>query len=403
MQRNYITADYEDYQRVMVKPVEYMKLAMNDKENEGRDSALILTKEDILNIKRYEKHSLNLPITLKRVEEYLGFTSSDIPGLEPSDILILHKDINGHAHTWANIEGHIKLTGLTIDLFAAQFTTLGKTILDTVDKMDIVDQLTTTVGELSLEDIELLEQMPLNEKDRRIVTALSSILRNKAAEIALLQQGATELTGKLGTFSQTLAEQLVPAVNHKVILTSRSDLDQQVKDLETDIAQLTVEIDQKNKEYKQAMKNIAWGGFGGPIGVAITGGIFGSKAEKARKEKNRLVAQKEAKVRELNKKRPLAAAIRNLEILFEDMRIRMDDAQESSANLRDLWAILSAYVANSADILEQITDNKTLFEFFFEFQDVVRPWGNVKDITRDLLELFDNALEQFKREQDQQS
>jgi len=401
MQRNYITADYEDYQRVMVKPVEYMTLAMNDKANEGRDSALILTKEDILNIKRYEKHSLNLPTTLKHVEEYLGFTSSDIPGLEPSDILTLHKDINGHARTWANIEGHIKLTGVTIDLFAAQFISLGETILNTVEKMDIVDQLTMTVGELSLEDIELLEQMPLNEKDRRIVTALSGILSNKAAEIALLQQSATHLTGKLDTFSKTLDEQLVPAVNHKVILTSRSDLDQQVKELEKDIAQLTDDIEHKNNEYKQAMKNIAWGVFGGAVGVAITGGIFGDKAEKARKAKNQMVAEKEDKVRELNKKRPLAAAIRNLEILFEDMRIRMDDAQQSSANLRDLWAILGAYVANSANILAQITDNKTLFEFFFEFQDVVRPWGNVKGITHDLLELFDSALEQFKREQNQ--
>lgn len=401
MQRNYITADYEDYQRVMVKPVEYMTLAMNDKDNEGRDSALILTKEDILNIKRYEKHSLNLPITLKNVEEYLGFTSSNIPGLEPGDILKLHEDINGHARTWAKIEAHIKLTGVAIDLFADDFTTLGNTILNTVEKMDIVDQLTMTVGELSLEDIELLEPAPLNEKDRRIVTALSSILSKKAENIDLLQESATELTGKLGTFSQTLDEQLVPAVNHKVILTNRSDLDQEVKALEERIIQLTIDINQKNNEYKQAIKNIAWGGFGGPIGVAITGGIFGSKAEKARKKKNELVAEKEDKVRELNKKLPLAAAIRDLEVLFEDMRIRMDDAQQSSANLRDLWAILGAYVAKSANVLAQITDNKTLFEFLFEFQDVVRPWENVNDITRDLLKLFDNALEQFKREQNQ--
>lgn len=401
MQRNYITADYENYRRVVEKPVEYLNVAMNDKNNEGRDSALILTTEDILNIKRYEKHSLNLPITLRQVEQYLGFTSSNIPGLEPEDMLDVYKSINTHARSWADIEMHIKLTGVAIDIFADQFTAMGNQIISIVDRTDIYDQTFMTVGELSLENIQGFPPSPLNQRNRQVVTALSSILRRTATDIALHQQSAVSLINKTKTFSTTLAEQLIPAVKKKAMLASRANLDQQVHELEKDIAQLTLEIDQKNKEYAQAKKNIAWGGFGGPIGVAITGGIFGSQAEKARKEKNRLVAQKEVKIQELNGKRPLAAAIRSLEILFEDMNIRMIDAEQSAAHLRDMWATLGKYINNSAGVLAQITDSKTLLEFVIEFRDVVRPWKDIQEITGHLLRVFESAVTQYRLEQNQ--
>lgn len=54
-------------------PIIYIKTALLDEEFEGRSPALILTKEDIYNIKRYEQHSLNLPVTLAGVEQALGF------------------------------------------------------------------------------------------------------------------------------------------------------------------------------------------------------------------------------------------------------------------------------------------------------------------------------------------
>ncbi|RMN40338.1 Binary cytotoxin component, partial [Pseudomonas cannabina] len=77
----------EDIARVTLKPVEYLNLILDDEKNGGRSAALILTKEDILSLKRYERHALNIPTSLSRVEQQLGFTRSGMPGLEPREAL----------------------------------------------------------------------------------------------------------------------------------------------------------------------------------------------------------------------------------------------------------------------------------------------------------------------------
>jgi hypothetical protein len=388
----------EDLERIITLPLEYMTVAMNDGNHEGREAALILTEEDILNIKRYEKYSLNLPTTLERVENQLGFTSSKLPGLEPRDMLVTYQAINSHAKTWATIESEVKLTGVNIDAFAAQFTATGNILLKAVDRMDILDQLDLSVGDLTLEQVAAIKPIPLNAKDLRIRTTLSIYLKNTAEDINRYQKNAQDLTRDITTFARTLNEDLIPIINDKIVLARRSDLEQQTAELEKDIARLTLDIEQKREEYAQAKKNITWGGFGGPIGIAISGGIFGSQAEKARKAKNKLIAEKNAKVLELKEKRPLAAAIRSLEVLFEDMNIRMEDAQESSTHLRDLWAMLAAYVNRSAESLASITDAQQLFEFVLQFEAVVRPWVEIKGMTQKFLYLFESALMQFKLE-----
>ncbi|KEZ69101.1 binary cytotoxin component, partial [Pseudomonas syringae pv. syringae FF5] len=141
------------------------------------------------------------------------------------------------------------------------------------------------------------------------------------------------------------------------------------------------------------------GGCGGPIGVAITGGIFGAKAEKIRKEKNRMVASKAQKVQLLKEKVPLTAAVRSLQLMFDDMYIRMLDAHKGATHLKDLWLLLATYIERSAHELAAIKDDQALLIFAMQFQGVVMPWLEIKGKTTELLKIFDSALDQFKREQ----
>jgi len=391
----------EQLARVILKPVEYLKLALEDEQNAGRGAALIVTKEDIFTIKRYERHGLSLPITLTRIEQQLGFVRSDIAGLEPSDLLETYRATHQHAASWSSIEQNIKLTGIDIDLFARKFTQQGADIVSYIEKMDLFDQLEHTVSELTLEIIQGISSAPLSAAEQKVCFALSEFLKTIAAQIDAYQQSAESLTGQISTFTQTLSVHLIPSIRHKAALAERSDLDQQIKNLEEDIARLTQDIEQKNDEYKSTTKNVAWGIFGGPIGVAITGGIYGSKAENIRKERNRMIHEKEAKLNQLAEKRPLAAAVRRLELLLEDMDVRMLDAYRSATNLQDLWAMISAYIKNSATELAGIKDNQALLTFALQFQSVVTPWEEIKDITHSLLAIFDSALTEFARQSKQ--
>ncbi|MCF5444697.1 alpha-xenorhabdolysin family binary toxin subunit A, partial [Pseudomonas syringae] len=242
--------------RVTLKPVEYLNLILDDEKKGGRGAALILTKEDILSLKRYERHALNIPTSLARVEQQLGFTTISIPGLEPKDMLVTYKAIHNHGKSWLGIEDAIKRSGFTIDLFAAHFSDQGRQIISYIEKMDFARQLGLTVVDLTLEEVRDTSPTPLGQTDQKVCITLAQFLKETASQIKNHQHAASTLAQHIDTFSTVLSVQLIPGINDKVKLAKRSDLDQQISELEKDIEQLTVDIEHKNKEYKAAITNI---------------------------------------------------------------------------------------------------------------------------------------------------
>lgn len=389
----------EDIERAATKPTDFLRTCLEDAKNGGRDAALLVTKEDVLSLKRYESYGLNLPHTLDAVQLQLGITASGIPGLEPSDIMKTHGAINLHALSWAPIEAQIKDIGYGLDRFATTFYREGQGIISVIEKMDAVTRIKTTVDKLTREMIGEVLPTPLNETDRDTTAILSTYLSTLAEGIERQRMAATSLRDQLTVFVTTIRTQLIPDVSQKLDLVKKNDLERQIKELTTDIDSLSKEIGQKNKEYTQAKNNIAWGVMGGPVGVAITGGIFGSKAEQIRKEKNRLIREKNSKVNEVNTKQPISAAVRRLELQFEDMHIRLEDARQSASHLEDLWSMLANFVKGSAENLEQITDSQRLLAFTLQFRSVILPWELLGGYTSRLLEIFESAMDQYKLEQ----
>ncbi|MBP0953595.1 alpha-xenorhabdolysin family binary toxin subunit A [Pseudomonas alliivorans] len=385
--------------KLTITPTEFLRALVEDEKNNGRATALILTKEDILSIKRYERHSLNLPNTLERVKQQLGFAHSGISGLEPQDLLLTYRAINQHAQSWSAIEVDIKAKGFDLDLFAGEFSNQGKQILDYVDKMELARQLQLTVDDLTIETVRSLSPAPLTKTDKTVCLSLAEMLKKIAVQMEAHRKASKKLAKDIKQFAHTLTVDLVPVINDKVALANRSDLDEDLIALEKEIDRLTVDIDQKHQEYSTTRTHITLGLLGGLVGLIVTDSIFGAQAEAIRKEKNRLIKEKKARLEMLGQKRPLAAAIRNLEILFEDMKIRMLDAHQSAVNLQDLWTMLAKYVDNAARRLADISDDQTLLDFVLEFKSVVTPWEEIKGITTHLLLTFEQALDEFSNQQ----
>ncbi|WP_122859188.1 alpha-xenorhabdolysin family binary toxin subunit A, partial [Pseudomonas viridiflava] len=285
------------------------------------------------------------------------------------------------------------------DLFAGEFSNQGKQILDYVDKMELARQLQLTVADLTIETVKSLTPAPLTKTDKTVCLSLAETLKKMAVQMEAHRKASKKLAEDIKQFAHTLTVDLVPGINDKVRLASRADLDEDLIALEKEIDRLTVDIDQKHQEYKTTKTHITLGLLGGIVGLIVTDSIFGAQAEAIRKEKNRLVTEKKARLETLGHKRPLAAAIRSLEILFEDMRIRMLDAHQSAVNLQDLWTMLAKYVDNAARRLADISDDQTLLDFVLEFKSVVTPWEEIKGITTHLLLTFEHALDEFSNQQ----
>ena len=76
-----------------------------------RDKGLILTQEDIINLKVYVKAALALPEKDDEVKSYIGYTGEEkigIPGLELADIKALFSAVKGNGKKWYPIEEAVK-------------------------------------------------------------------------------------------------------------------------------------------------------------------------------------------------------------------------------------------------------------------------------------------------------
>ncbi|MCF8978773.1 hypothetical protein GIW46_11255 [Pseudomonas syringae] len=186
-------SEVPDKLTITITPAEFLRTLAEDEQNNGRAAALIVTKEDIISIKRYERHSLNLPNTLERVEQQLGFTHSGIPGLEPKDLLLTYSAINQHAKGWSAIEADIKAKGLDLDLFAGEFSSQGKQILDYVNKMELAKQLDLTVADLTIETVKSLTPAQLTKTDKTVCLSLAEMLRKLAVQMEEYRSGSRKL------------------------------------------------------------------------------------------------------------------------------------------------------------------------------------------------------------------
>lgn len=74
----------------------------------------------------------------------------------------------------------------------------------------------------------------------------------------------------------------------------------------------------------------------------------------------------------------MTAAVRSLQLMFDDMYIRMLDAHKGATHLKDLWLLLATYIERSAHELAAIKDDQALLIFAMQFQSVVMPWLEIK-------------------------
>lgn len=286
----------------------------------------------------------------------------------------------------------------TIDRFAARFYTSGRGIIESVEEMSIAQRLKLKVSDLTVAFINDLDSSALDSQDLHIRNELSVYLKEIADDVEKHCLDASALSDAIEVFANTLSQTLIPDINQKFKRAKQSGLSDQITDLERHIDDLTQQIAEKTAEYK---KNVALAFVGAPatgIGLLITGGIFGKKAEDARKAKNRLLKEKRDAIEKLKVSRPLLNAVSNLALHFEDMQFRMHDAYRSAVNLRDIWMMLSRYIEESANELETIEDNQSLLTFALKFSNVVQPWNDIHGFTNELLTIFNDALKQFNNQ-----
>ncbi|EOI6418533.1 alpha-xenorhabdolysin family binary toxin subunit A, partial [Yersinia enterocolitica] len=252
-----------------------------------------------------------------------------------------------------------------------------------------------------------LEQITYESADYEIATALKDILDEMKADISRHQKTTESVKSKIHDYRITLTggelssgakvNGLEPQVKAKYDLMEKNNLKKSIKELDDKIKDKKQRIEQLKKDYDKFVGLSFTGAAGGIIGIAITGGIFGAKAENARKEKNKLIDE----VRELETKvthqRSLQASLETLSRTFSDIGIRMVDAESALNHLDFMWLSILNQITESQTQFKEINNALRLTSFINKFQQVITPWKSVGDSARQLVDIFDEAIKEYKK------
>ncbi len=389
-----VPIDYEIIQAGQA-PVVMISLLTGSKFEGGR-SAGIFTADDLIKILLYVRAARKLP---QRIED-ISSNSTGITGLEPGDIIDLSKKITDHANRWTPVENLVRDQASKLKYASDEIVNVGKDVTDTINSMD-----NDMIQALTVDDPNV--KIPISNKDNAIQKTLLEIMAD-LKELCLDRQQETrrvltavrdyktELSG--GTLSDnTTVMGLEPVLSRKKELAKKAMSDTEIIKLQGDIDILEKEIDQLRKDYDKYVGLAFTGIVGGIIGIAITGGIFGAKAEAARKTKNSKIAELEKMSKDIKRKQEVQGILNEFATQFTDIEMRLLDAEQSLSHLDSMWSDMVANIDGSLTKLGKVKDSDTLSKFLRDFKNIVRPWEIVGDMSAKLSNVFDQAIEEFRK------
>ncbi|HEN3668388.1 TPA: alpha-xenorhabdolysin family binary toxin subunit A, partial [Yersinia enterocolitica] len=359
----------------------------------------IFTKEDLINLKLYVRKGLSLPTQQDEVTAYLGYKKIDVAGLEPKDIKLLFDGIHNHALNWNDVEQAVLQQSLDLDIAAKNIISTSNEIISLINQMPITVRVKTMLGDITDQQ---LENITYESADHEVASALKDILDEMKVDINRHQATTANVRKKVSDYRITLTggelssgdkvNGLEPQVKTKYDLMEKNNMRKSIKELDEKIKEKRQRIEQLKKDYDKFVGLSFTGAVSGIIAIAIAGGIFGAKAENARKEKNALISEVAELESKVSSQRALQTALEALSLSFSDIGIRMVDAESALNHLDFMWLSVLNQITESQTQFATINNALRLTSFVNKFQQVITPWKSVGDSARQLVDIFDEAI-----------
>ncbi|WP_236620647.1 alpha-xenorhabdolysin family binary toxin subunit A [Providencia sneebia] len=263
-------------------------------------SAGIFTLHDLVNIHKYINFALSLPNSASEVLSWLNISTSDKLPIEKESLTDAIELTRQHAGEWDSIEQQVKEQSINLSLISRNITQTGNQILDYINHMPVIQQISNILQELS---IEKLTKLYYKSDDQQIATELLSILKLIKDDIQVQRHKTAKVKHVISDFRIRIIGGNLSSHQHVESLLFRIKSIYMQLDAHNDnnsdedsyltnkIENLKKEVHKLEQEYNHFVKLSFTGLVGGLIGLIITGGIFGSQAEKIRKQKNVLLEE----------------------------------------------------------------------------------------------------------------
>lgn len=365
--------------------------------DQTRDTGLILTKEQIKHLKRYEMAGLALPTELKDVIAYLSYETGAGKGLDATDFQMSFTLIHDHASEWNPLRTDLLTVSDKLAVFAGAMQIYGDSMAEVfgdIKALGLVEQYDIkTLADLRRVELELGSKFPGIDKTDR--DDLGYYLDKILGKVREREKEAQTIKSRLDTFGKTLANKVIPEIKLKLATIDNNTLGTEIKALQTKIDNRAKDIDEKNKEYKQLVKEAIGGITQGGLILVI---YLSVEAERIRKERNALRQQQEVDIALMATKSQILSSLNRVRADFQDLELIVVDADIATKNLITVWNKLSTFIAESSQEIDGITDGLSLRRFKNQFNLVVKPWETIEKDAYALLAVFAQADAEFREE-----
>lgn len=361
----------------------------------------IVTAPDLIKIKSYINKALSLPYKLDDVIDFIGYNQISIQQLLPENILSLFIKIREHALEWNKIEYSIKQQAIDLEIIGREITSTGENIIAFINQMPLLTKISTTIHDLSEQE---LTNIKYTSEDKQVSIQLIHILESMKEDIETERDKTLKLKENLSTFrskimgwkdSKNVAHH---SIYHEILNKKRliNEFYNKNNPLLSDERDLLIEdISILKEEYKNYVILAFTGLAAGIIGVIITGGIFGSKAENIRKKRNQLID----KVKNLNKEidiyTNLSLHLNSLYIELEEIQQLIEDTNMALEHIEYVWQAILTELEASINNFNKINNALELIKFSIYLEKIISPWYMVIGYSKEILISFDNALSSF--------
>nr|WP_314488369.1 alpha-xenorhabdolysin family binary toxin subunit A [uncultured Pseudomonas sp.] len=383
-----LSQDAPESQGEQEKPQSFEKLSVEQRAElvpkqiidfKKNEPAFIFSKTNLMQIRRYVLTVKKLPPDITALRTFADF---EVLGLSIEDVFVFHENLRMHVASWDGIQESCKRIGNELQLFAEDFLVEGAKFLASVE----------VSAEQKLEQAKGHTPLPAtvtNELKESSDIYLSHILE----ELKLRRDSIQHVKTLIDTFGKAIAENLQPMGLSLTKAINKRNADHEIAELGQSLDQLDQQIAEAEQRYSGLVGTAFYGLVFGPVGLAITGGIYGAQAEQVRSEKNALIEKREGLT---NRRAALLSGLEgfeNLQTSTADISFRLVEVMTAVEHLEDVWRLLETYVETSIKKSGEVSTVGTLRRFTAQFGRVMRPWGSILNISKQLSLLFNEALE----------
>jgi len=397
------------YEKVTEFATEVPKLLTDastaDSDGVTRDTGLLLTKKQIIDLRKYEAAGLALPYTLQDVIDYLRFGAGQDggAGLKAADFLKTFTDTRDHAKRWSPLRERIMLTGTELKLFGASMQTYGDDMQEVYDDLKAAPLLDKhnikTLAELKTLQINMGGKFPGIELEPDTLPDIQHYLSKIFARVASNLANVSAIKTDLDKFGYDLREKVLPGIKLRVGLIQTNSYPADIKAQDQVITRRAAEIQEKNTQYK-ALVEKALGSAAGlnifGLGMAI---YYGVEAENVRAERKKLNEQQDKDIEILKNMNQTLGSLKRVEHDLQNLTVVAIDADLATQNLMHVWNVMHRYVTESATAISGINDALSLRRFMSTFREVVSPWVQIHQDADALIQVFKDADQEYSQSQ----